>query len=119
MLLLLDRAGALDRLAAALRFVPFDDDFARPFADFAEVDLDRDEDDERFARPFADAGFLAVLDLFVVRDALALLRVLADLLALFGLARLLAAPPDFAAVVADPLAPERFGLVSAICPSSL
>ena len=79
--LLLDRAGADDRLAAALRFVPFDDDdFARPFEDFADVD---------FGRLLDEAGFFAALERLVVRDALVLLRALADVLrvlALFGLA---------------------------------
>ena len=82
-----------DRLAAALRFVPFDDDdFARPFEDFADVD---------FARPLDEAGFFAALERLVVRDALVLLRALADVLrvlALFGLALLLV-PLDFEAVV--------------------
>ncbi len=130
LLLLLDRAGLLDRLAAALRFVPFDDDFVRPSAD-------------------DDAFFFAVVDRLDVRDAVVLLRVLAALLrvlALFGLALLLV-PLDFAAVdperfaavdperfaAVDPerfaavvlelfvpelFAPELFGLVSAICPPS-
>ena len=90
--LLLDRAGLDDRLAAALRFVPFDDDdFARPFEDFADVD---------FARLLNKAGFFAALERLVVRDALVLLRALADVLrvlAPFGLALLLV-PLDFEAV---------------------
>ena len=109
-LLPLDRAGALDRLAAALRFAPFDDDvFARAFD---AVDLDDD-----FARPFGEDDFFAPDERLVVRDALVLLRALADLLRVLeplGFARLLV-PVDFEGVVR--FAAEVVGFVSAICSS--
>ena len=131
-LLLLVRVGVEDRLAAVLRLVPFDDDFARPFDDDfarplddrADVDLvevgvaDVDFADVDFARPFDDAGFFALL---VVRDAVVPLRALADLLrVLVDLLRVLAAfvpllravpPVRFFAV-------PVFGLASAIGPPS-
>ena len=120
LLLLVARAGALDRLTAALRFAPFEDAFARPFED----DFARPFDEAGFfARPCDVAGFFARLsdeaDFFaadeplVVRDALAL-RVLAVLLPVpvpFAFAELLV-PPVFEAVLR--FEPELLGLVSVI-----
>jgi hypothetical protein len=106
LLLLLDAAGALERLVAALRFAPFEDDVARLFDDLA---FGTD-----FARPFDAAGFFAPDDRLVERDALVLRALAGPLLARFGFAWR-AVPPALEALVR--FVPEPSDLVSAICHS--